>query len=145
MLIGAVLNLRPDLFGAAMAGVPFVDVLTTMLDETLPLTVGEYEEWGDPNDETYYHYMKSYSPYDNVTAQAYPHLLVTSGLNDPRVQYWEPTKWVARLNELRTNDNLLLLKTNMGAGHFGKSGRYDALRETALYYAFFLYALGCSR
>ena len=145
MLIGAVLNLRPDLFGAAMAGVPFVDVLTTMLDETLPLTVGEYEEWGDPNDETYYHYMKSYSPYDNVTAQAYPHLLVTSGLNDPRVQYWEPTKWVARLRELRTNDNLLLLKTNMGAGHFGKSGRYDALRETALYYAFFLYALGCTR
>ena len=113
-----------------------------MLDETLPLTVGEYEEWGDPNDETYYHYMKSYSPYDNVTAQAYPHLLVTSGLNDPRVQYWEPTKWVARLKELRTNDNLLLLKTNMGAGHFGKSGRYDALRETALYYAFFLLALG---
>ncbi len=145
MLIGAVLNMRPDLFGAAMAGVPFVDVLTTMLDETLPLTVGEYEEWGDPNDETYYHYMKSYSPYDNVTAQAYPHLLVTSGLNDPRVQYWEPTKWVARLNELRTNDNLLLLKTNMGAGHFGKSGRYDALRETALYYAFFLLALGQTR
>lgn len=142
LLIGAVLNMRPDLFGAALAGVPFVDVLTTMLDETLPLTVGEYEEWGDPNDPTYYHYMKSYSPYDNVTAQPYPHLLITSGLNDPRVQYWEPTKWAARLRELRTNRNLLLLKTNMGAGHFGKSGRYDALKETALYFAFFLLALG---
>jgi len=141
LLIGAVLNMRPDLFAAAHAGVPFVDVLSTMLDETLPLTVGEYEEWGDPHDETYYHYMKSYSPYDNVTSQAYPNLLITSGLNDPRVQYWEPTKWAARLRELRTNDNLLLLKTNMGAGHFGKSGRYDALRETALYYAFFLHAL----
>ena len=141
LLIGAVLNMRPDLFAAAHAGVPFVDVLSTMLDETLPLTVGEYEEWGDPHDETYYHYMKSYSPYDNVTAKAYPNLLITSGLNDPRVQYWEPTKWAARLRELRTNDNLLLLKTNMGAGHFGKSGRYDALRETALYYAFFVHAL----
>jgi oligopeptidase B len=138
MLMGAVLNMRPDLFHAAVAGVPFVDVVTTMLDASLPLTVGEYEEWGNPEDPTYYAYMKSYSPYDNVARQAYPHLLVTAGLNDPRVQYWEPAKWVAKLRRLKTDDRLLLLKTEMGAGHFGPSGRYERFKELALEYAFLL-------
>jgi oligopeptidase B len=138
MLMGTVLNLRPDLFHAAVAGVPFVDVVSTMLDATLPLTVGEYEEWGNPNDRTYYEYMKSYSPYDNVRKQEYPHLLVTAGLNDPRVQYWEPAKWVAKLRRLKTDDHLLLLKTEMGAGHFGPSGRYERFKELALEYAFLL-------
>jgi oligopeptidase B len=140
--MGAVANLRPELFRAVVAEVPFVDVVTTMLDESIPLTVIEYEEWGNPNDPRYYEYMKSYSPYDNVRAQAYPDMLVTAGLNDPRVAYWEPAKWVARLRTLRTADTRLLLKTNMGAGHSGASGRYDYLREVAFKYAFVLDVLG---
>ena len=145
LLIGAVLNMAPELFGAAVATVPFVDVVTTMLDETIPLTIVEYEEWGNPNEEVYYQYMLSYSPYDNVEERAYPHLLVTAGLNDPRVQYWEPAKWTARLRERKTDDSLLLLKTEMGAGHAGPSGRYDYLREVALRYAFVLEALSVGR
>lgn len=141
LLMGAVLNLAPHLFKAAIAGVPFVDVVTTMLDTSIPLTVPEFEEWGNPQDPTFYDYMLSYSPYDNVKDQPYPHLLVTSGLNDPRVQYWEPTKWVAKLRTLTNNPHQILLKTNMGAGHAGASGRYSALQETAFEYAFFLQAL----
>ena len=136
LLIGAVLNQRPELFHAALAQVPFVDVITTMLDDSLPLTVIEYEEWGNPNEERYYHTMKQYSPYDNVTRQAYPHLLITAGLNDPRVGYYEAAKWCARLRTCKTDDHLLLLKTNLGAGHGGASGRYNALKEVALEYAF---------
>jgi len=138
LLMGAVLNQRPDLFHAAVAGVPFVDVVTTMLDASLPLTVGEYEEWGNPEEPRYYECMKAYSPYDNVRAQAYPHLLVTAGLNDPRVQYWEPAKWVAKLRQHNTSANLLLMKTEMGAGHFGPSGRYERFKDLALEYAFLL-------
>ena len=140
MLIGAVLNERPDLFKAATAHVPFVDVVNTMLDASLPLTTLEYEEWGNPEDPVYYNYIKSYSPYDNVRAQAYPHLLVTSGFNDPRVTYWEPAKWVARLRELKTDTNMLLQHINLEAGHGGPSGRYEALKEYALEYAFLLKA-----
>ncbi|WP_312227032.1 oligopeptidase B [Pseudescherichia sp.] len=136
MLIGTVINERPGLFHGAIAQVPFVDVVTTMLDESIPLTTGEFEEWGNPQDETYYHYMKSYSPYDNVTAQAYPHLLVTTGLHDSQVQYWEPAKWVAKLRATKTDDNLLLLCTDMDAGHGGKSGRFKSYEGVALEYAF---------
>ena len=138
LLMGAVLNMRPDLFNAAIAKVPFVDVLNTMLDASLPLTVTEYDEWGDPNQEAAYRYMKTYSPYDNVAPQAYPNLLITAGLNDPRVQYWEPAKWVAKLRATKTDSNILLLKTNMGSGHFGASGRYERIKETAFDYAFLL-------
>lgn len=138
LLMGAVTVMAPELFAVVVAGVPFVDVVTTMLDESIPLTVGEYEEWGNPNDETYYHYMLSYSPYDNTIAQDYPHILVTAGLNDPRVQYWEPAKWVARLRDVKTNDNKLLFKIHMGAGHFSSSGRYDYLKDVAFEYAFIL-------
>lgn len=138
LLVGAAINLRPDLFHGVIAAVPFVDVVTTMLDETIPLTTFEYDEWGNPNDRTYYDYMLSYSPYDNVTAQHYPNLLVTSGLHDSQVQYWEPTKWVARLRTNKTDDNRLLLKTNMEAGHGGASGRYRRWREIAFEYAFLL-------
>ncbi len=138
LLIGAVLNMRPDLCRAAVADVPFVDVVNTMLDSTIPLTTLEYDEWGDPHDPVYYQYMKSYSPYDNVSEHNYPHLLVTAGLNDPRVGYWEPAKWVARLRARKTGNNLVLLKTNMGGGHSGSSGRYDYLREIAFEYAFIL-------
>ena len=142
LLIGAVINMAPELFHSALAAVPFVDVVTTMLDESIPLTVGEFEEWGNPQDKTYYDYMLSYSPYDNVAAQEYPHLLITSGLNDPRVQYWEPTKWTAKLREVKIGNQRLVLKTNMGAGHVGASGRYDYLRERAFDYAFLLDTLG---
>ncbi|MDQ7007522.1 MAG: S9 family peptidase [Acidobacteriota bacterium] len=138
MLIGAVLNMRPELFRAAHAAVPFVDVINTMLDESLPLTVIEYEEWGDPHEKEFFEYMLSYSPYDNVSEQHYPDLLITAGLNDPRVQYWEPAKWAARLRARAQGDGLLLLKTEMGAGHSGPSGRYHRLREIAFEYAFFL-------
>jgi oligopeptidase B len=138
LLMGAVLNMRPELFKMAIAQVPFVDVVTTILDESLPLSVMEWEEWGNPNDKTYYNYMKSYSPYDNVTVQDYPAMLVTAGLNDPRVSYWEPAKWVARLRDRKTDDHILLLKTNMGAGHGGASGRYGRLKEVAFEYAFLL-------
>jgi len=138
MLIGAVVNMRPELFKVAVAGVPFVDVLNTMSDATLPLTVIEWEEWGNPKDKSYYDYMLSYSPYDNVRTQDYPAMLVTAGLNDPRVQYWEPAKWVAKLRNLNTGAHPVLFKTNMGAGHGGASGRYDYLRETAFEYSFVL-------
>ncbi|MGK7949275.1 MAG: S9 family peptidase [Xenococcaceae cyanobacterium] len=136
LLMGAVINLRPDLFKAVVADVPFVDVLTSILDTSLPLTVLEWEEWGNPNEEEYYDYIKSYSPYDNLTAQDYPALLITAGLNDSRVKYWEPAKWTAKLRELKTDNNILLLKTNMSAGHGGASGRYESLKEIAFEYAF---------
>jgi oligopeptidase B len=142
LLMGAVMNMRPDLFAVVIAEVPFVDVMNTMLDETLPLTVTEYEEWGNPNEKASYDYMLSYSPYDNVERKTYPHLLVTAGLNDPRVSYWEPAKWVARLRATKTGDNRLLLKTNMGAGHGGASGRYERIREVALNLAFVIDLLG---
>lgn len=142
LLMGAVVNMAPELFQAVHAAVPFVDVVTTMSDPTIPLTTSEYDEWGNPDDETYYRYMKSYSPYDNVTAQPYPHLLVTAGLNDPRVGYFEPAKWVARLREHKTDDHLLLLKTNMGSGHFGSSGRVNRIREKAAQDVFLLDKIG---
>lgn len=142
LLMGAVINLRPELFCAAVARVPFVDTLTTMLDDSLPLTPIEYDEWGNPQDKTYYEYIKSYSPYDNVAAKAYPHLLVTAGLNDPRVTYWEPAKWVAKLRALKTDTNLVLLETNLGAGHGGASGRFEALKETTFIYTFLFKAFG---
>jgi len=138
-LMGVVANTDPELWGAVIADVPFVDVVSTMLDDTLPLTPGEWPEWGNPiTDPDAFHLLRSYSPYDNVTAQAYPPLLITAGLHDPRVTYWEPAKWAARLRATRTDDHLLLLKTNMGAGHGGKSGRWDSLREVAEEYAFVL-------
>ena len=142
LLMGAVLNLAPELFHAAIAGVAFVDVVSTMLDTSIPLTAGEFEEWGNPQNKDFYDYMLSYSPYDQLEAKAYPHILATAGLNDPRVQYWEPTKWVAKLRTLKTDDNRLLLKTNMGAGHFSASGRYAYLEDLAFQYAFLLDVLG---
>jgi oligopeptidase B len=142
LLMGAVINMRPDLFRSVVANVPFVDVVTTMLDPSIPLTTGEYDQWGHPEEKQFYDYMRSYSPYDNVEAKAYPHLLVTTGLNDPRVAYWEPAKWVARLRAMKTDDHLLLLKTEMGAGHGGPSGRYARYQETAFFYAFILFSLG---
>ena len=142
-LMGAVINSDPDLWGAVVAHVPFVDVLATMLDPTLPLTPGEWPEWGNPiEDKAAFELIRSYSPYDQVKPQAYPPLLVTAGLNDPRVTYWEPAKWVAKLRELKTDDHELLLKTNMGAGHGGKSGRFESLKETAEEFAFILWQLG---
>ncbi len=142
LLMGAVVNERPDLFKVVVADVPFVDVINTMLDETIPLTVTEYEEWGNPNDKTYFDYMRSYSPYDNVESKDYPNMLITGGLNDPRVQYWEPAKWAAKLRELKTDNNTLILKTNMGAGHGGASGRYERIKEMAFEYAFVLDKIG---
>jgi len=142
MLVGAVINDRPELFLGAVAHVPFVDVVNTMLDETLPLTALEYEEWGNPNEKTYYDYMKSYSPYDNVKRQAYPHLLVTAGLNDRRVTYWEPAKWVQRLRDHKTDQNLLLFHVHLDAGHSGASGRYNALKDLALEYTFIFKIFG---
>ncbi|MEM9804636.1 MAG: S9 family peptidase [Cyanobacteria bacterium P01_D01_bin.56] len=142
LLMGAVLNMRPELFKVAIAAVPFVDVVTTILDPSLPLSVMEWDEWGNPNEKEYYDYMKSYSPYDNVTTQDYPDLLITGGLNDPRVSYWEPAKWTAKLRDLKANSNQLLLKTNMDAGHGGASGRYGWLEETAFEYTFMLDSLG---
>ena len=142
-LMGAVINSDPELWGAVVAHVPFVDVLNTMLDASLPLTPGEWPEWGNPiEDRAAFELIRSYSPYDQVTRQAYPPLLVTAGLNDPRVTYWEPAKWVAKLRELKTDSNDLLLKTNMGAGHGGKSGRFESLKETAEEFAFILWQLG---
>jgi oligopeptidase B len=142
LLMGAVTNLRPDLFRVVLADVPFVDVVNTMLDASLPLTVIEYDEWGNPNERTAYEYIRSYSPYDNIEAKDYPHMLVTAGLNDPRVAYWEPAKWTAKLRATKTNRARLLLRTNMGAGHGGASGRFDSLREIAFKYAFMLDVLG---
>ncbi len=138
LLMGAVINMRSDLFKVVVADVPFVDVVTTILDTSLPLSAMEREEWGDPNDKVYYDYMKSYSPYDNVEAKDYPDMLITAGLNDSRVKYWEPAKWTAKLRELKTDNNILLLKTNMEAGHGGASGRYESLKELASKYAFVL-------
>lgn len=138
LLVGAVVNLRPELFRGAVAHVPFVDIVTTMLDPKLPLTTGEYDEWGNPEDKHYFDYMLSYSPYDNVEPKGYPHLLVTAGYHDSQVQYWEPAKWVAKLRALKTDTRRLLLKTNMEAGHHGPSGRYRRHRETALTYAFLI-------
>ena len=138
LLIGAVLNQRPDLFGCAVAQVPFVDALTTMLDDKLPLTVNEYDEWGDPRQPDYYHYIKSYSPYDNVRNVEYPALLVMAGLNDPRVSYWEPAKWVAKLRAVNRGERPILLQTQMGSGHMGPSGRYDSWREEAFVTSFVL-------
>lgn len=138
LLMGAVVNMAPHMWRGVVAAVPFVDVVTTMLDDTIPLTTGEYDEWGNPNIEEYYHYIKSYSPYDNVLAQAYPNMLVTTGYHDSQVQYWEPAKWVAKLRDVKTDDNILLLHTNMGAGHGGASGRFKRFKETAMEYAFFI-------
>ncbi len=138
LLMGAILNMRPDLYKGVIAAVPFVDVITTMLDASIPLTTGEYDEWGNPNDKTYYDYMLSYSPYDQVKAQNYPNILVTTGLHDSQVQYWEPAKWVAKLREMKTDKNILLLHTQMKAGHGGKSGRFERIKDTALQYAFIL-------
>ncbi len=138
LLMGGVVNMSPEIFNGVIAAVPFVDVMTTMLDETIPLTTGEYDEWGNPNEKKYYDYMLSYSPYDQVKAQKYPNMLVTTGLHDSQVQYYEPAKWVAKLREYKTDSNVLLMHTNMEAGHGGASGRFNALKETARDYAFFL-------
>ncbi len=138
LLMGGVINMAPELYHGVVAAVPFVDVVTTMLDESIPLTTGEYDEWGNPNDKTFYEYMLSYSPYDQVKKQNYPNLLVTTGLHDSQVQYWEPAKWVAKLRELKTDNNLLLLDIDMEVGHGGKSGRYKAFHDTAKEYAFIL-------
>jgi oligopeptidase B len=138
LLMGAVLNMAPELYNGVIAAVPFVDVVTTMLDEDIPLTSGEWDEWGNPNEKEFYDYMLSYSPYDNVTAMDYPNILVTTGLHDSQVQYWEPAKWVAKLREHKTDDNMLLLKTNMSAGHSGKTGRFRRIEDTSVYYSFFV-------
>ena len=138
LLMGVVINEEPELFNGIVAQVPFVDVVTTMLDESIPLTTGEYDEWGNPNDKEYYEYMKSYSPYDNITEKSYPNMLVTTGLNDSQVQYWEPAKWVAKLRDLKKDNNVLIFKTDMTSGHGGASGRFESLKEEALEYAFLL-------
>ncbi len=145
LLMGAIINMNPELYNGVLAAVPFVDVVTTMLDDSIPLTTGEYDEWGNPNNEEYYHYMKSYSPYDNVEAKDYPNILVTTGLHDSQVQYWEPAKWVAKLRELKTDSNILLLQTDMESGHGGASGRFESLKEVALEYAFLLDLEGIKR
>jgi oligopeptidase B len=145
LLMGAVVTMRPDLFHVVVAKVPFVDVINTMLDESIPLTVIEFEEWGNPKDKKFYEYMKSYSPYDNVAAREYPAMLITAGLNDPRVPFWEPAKFAAKLRAIKTDNHLLLLKVNMGAGHGGSSGRYDYLKEIALDYAFILDRFGITK
>ena len=136
--MGAIANMRPDLWAGLVAAVPFVDVVTTMLDDSIPLTTGEYDEWGNPNIKEYYDYILSYSPYDQVEAKDYPNMLVTTGLHDSQVQYWEPAKWVAKLRELKTDDNELVMHTNMEAGHGGASGRFNAIKEVARDYAWLL-------
>ena len=145
LLMGAVINYEPTLFNGIVAQVPFVDVVTTMLDDTIPLTTGEYDEWGNPNDEEYYFYMKEYSPYDNVEAKAYPNMYVSTGLHDSQVQYWEPAKWIAKLRELKTDDNILLLDTNMDTGHGGASGRFESLKEDAKEDAFLFMLEGITK
>ncbi|MDA3904481.1 MAG: S9 family peptidase [Bacteroidales bacterium] len=142
LLMGAIINLQPELYKGVIAAVPFVDVVTTMLDESIPLTTGEFDEWGNPKVKEYYDYMLSYSPYDQVEAKNYPNLLVTTGLHDSQVQYWEPAKWVAKLRAMKTDDNILLLKTNMAFGHGGASGRFERLKEVALEYAFIFDLVG---
>ena len=141
LLMGTVINIQPELFKGVIAAVPFVDVVTTMLDESIPLTTGESDEWANPNEKEYYDYMLSYSPYDNVEPKAYPNMLVTTGYHDSQVQYWEPAKWVAKLRELKTDENLLMLHTNMETGHGGASGRFERYKETALEYAFMFYLM----
>ena len=136
LLMGAVVNLAPELFKGVIASVPFVDVVTTMLDDSIPLTTGEYDEWGNPHNIAFFDYMLSYSPYDNVEKKAYPNMLVMTGYHDSQVQYWEPAKWVAKLRECKTDNNLLLFHVNMDAGHSGATGRFKQHRETALEYAF---------
>lgn len=138
LLMGAIVNMNPELYNGIISAVPFVDVISTMIDDSIPLTTGEYDEWGNPNVKKYYDYIKSYSPYDQVKAQAYPNMLITTGLHDSQVQYWEPAKWIAKLRDLKTNNKLLFLHTNMEAGHGGASGRFNALKETAEEYTFFL-------
>lgn len=138
LLMGAVINMRPDLYNGVIAAVPFVDVVTTMLDTSIPLTTGEFDEWGNPQQEEYYSYIKSYSPYDNVAVQDYPHLFVKTGYHDSQVQYWEPAKWVAKLKDLKTDNNILILRTDMDAGHTGTTGRFKRLKESAMEYTFFL-------
>lgn len=138
LLMGAVINFEPELFNGIVAQVPFVDVVTTMLDDTIPLTTGEYDEWGNPNKKKYYDYMKSYSPYDNIEQKKYPNILITTGLQDSQVQYWEPAKWTAKLRDLKTDSNILIFKTDMSSGHGGASGRFESLKEDALEYAFLL-------
>ena len=145
LLMGAVSNMRPDLFKAVVSQVPFVDVMNTMLDASLPLTVGEYLEWGNPNEEKAYKYMRSYSPYDNLDKKAYPSILVETSLNDSQVMYWEPAKYVAKMRTLKTDTNPLLLKTNLDAGHGGASGRYDYLKEIAYTYSFVLSQVGVTQ
>jgi oligopeptidase B len=145
LLMGAISNMRPDLYKVIVADVPFVDVITTMMDSSIPLTTYEYDEWGNPNEKKYYDYMLSYSPYDQVKKQAYPNMLVTSGLHDSQVQYWEPAKWVAKLRTMKTDDNVLLFKTNMEAGHGGASGRFASLKEVAFEYNFLFYVLHIKR
>ncbi len=145
LLMGAVANMRPDLYQTIVALVPFVDVINTMLDESLPLTTGEYEEWGDPNNETYFNYMLSYSPYDNIKPQDYPNMLVTGGLNDSQVLFHEPAKYVAKLRATKTDDNILLLRMNMESGHGGATGRYEGIRDTAFEYAFILNRVGIDK
>ena len=144
LLMGAVVNLAPELYHGIIADVPFVDVVTTMLDDTIPLTTSEYDEWGNPHEKRYYDYMLAYSPYDNLQPVVYPNMLVTTGLHDSQVQYWEPAKWVARLRDVKQGDSLLLLKTNMAAGHGGASGRYKRYEEIGLRHAFLLYLAGIS-
>ena len=143
LLMGAVINQAPELYRGVVAAVPFVDVVSTMLDDSIPLTTGEYDEWGNPNDPEFYHYMLEYSPYDQVKAKAYPNMLVTTGLHDSQVQYWEPAKWVAKLRELKTDDNQLMLYTDMEAGHGGKSGRFKHFEDTAREFAFLIGLANC--
>ncbi|MCG8411748.1 MAG: S9 family peptidase [Bacteroidales bacterium] len=145
LLMGAIVNMQPELYKGVVAAVPFVDVVTTMLDENIPLTTGEFDEWGNPKEKEYYDYMLSYSPYDQVKAQNYPAMLVTTGLHDSQVQYWEPAKWVAKLRDMKTDNNMLLLHTNMEAGHGGASGRFEALKEVALEYAFMFNLVGIEK
>ena len=138
LLVGTVINMRPDLYNGIYAQVPFVDTLTTMLDPSIPLTIGEYDEWGNPENKEFYDYIKSYSPYDNIKAQNYPHIFVTAGFHDSQVQYWEPAKWVAKLRDNKLDDNLLLLHTDMNSGHGGASGRIESLKQLASGFSFLL-------
>ena len=138
LLMGAIINIKPELWNGVVAAVPFVDVINTMLDETIPLTTGEFDEWGNPKDENFYHYIKSYSPYDNVEAKNYPSMLITTGYHDSQVQYWEPAKWLAKLRDLKTDNNILVMHCDMVAGHGGLAGRFEKHKETALEYAFLL-------
>ena len=138
LLMGAIMNYEPEIFNGIVAQVPFVDVVTTMLDESIPLTTGEFDEWGNPKKKKYYDYMLSYSPYDNVEAKNYPNILITTGFHDSQVQYWEPAKWTAKLRDLKTDNNILVFKTDMKSGHGGASGRFESLKEDALEYAFLL-------